>query len=280
MVLLDSSSLPYTVAILLIEISVGGVGVLSYFAWRGQITSGYVKAGSITITPLACLAFLTFRTISEQGNVGDYLLDLNWIKTTNFTFLAIFICSLFYLLAAMLDKYRWVYYLGLLLTISGFFCLVSIAMLLAPPVWSVFGAVASVIIGALVCGSSLMAMMWGHWYLTSGQVPKEPMIQMAILVIGALLLQTVLVCCGALITPRIEPINQSLIIVDLSQNPAFWLRITVGLFFPLILSVLAWRTAQIRGMMSSTGLLYLVLGTVLVGEVLARGLLFTTSRIV
>ena len=106
------------------------------------------------------------------------------------------------------------------------------------------------------------------------------MIQMAILVIGALLLQTVLVCCGALISPRIEPINQSLIIVDLSQNPAFWLRITVGLFFPLILSVLAWRTAQIRGMMSSTGLLYLVLGTVLVGEVLARGLLFTTSRIV
>ena len=57
-----------------------------------------------------------------------------------------------------------------------------------------------------------------------------PLIQMAILVIGALLLQTVLVCCGALITPRIEPIDQSLIIVDLSQNPAFWLRITVGLF--------------------------------------------------
>ena len=280
MVPLDSSSLPYTVAILLIEISVGGVAVLSYFAWRGQITTGYVKAGCITITPLACFAFWTFRTISEQSNVGGYSLDLNWMQATNFTFLVFFICSLFYLFAAILDKYRWVYYLGLLLTFSGIFCLVSMAMLLAPPVWSVFGAVASIIIGALVCGSSLMSMMWGHWYLTSGRLPKEPIVQMSILVISALLLQTILICCGALITPRIEPTDQSLIIVDLSQNPAFWLRITVGLFFPLILSILAWRTAQIRGMMSSTGLLYLVLGTVLVGEVLARGLLFTTSRIV
>jgi len=279
-VLVDSSSLPYTVAILLIEISVGGVAVLSFFAWRGQITSGYVKASCITITPLACLAFLTFRIISGHGNVDSYLLDLNWKQPTNFTLSIFFVISLFYVLAALLDKYRWVYYLGLLLTFSGFFCLVSMAMLIAPPTWSVFGAVASLIIGALVCGSSLMSMMWGHWYLTSGQLPKEPMVQMSVLVICVLILQALLVCCGALITPRIEPIDQSSIIIDLSQNPAFWLRITVGLIFPLILSVLAWRTARIRGMMSATGLLYLVLGTVLAGEVLARGLLFTTARIV
>ncbi len=277
---MDTSSLPYTVAILLLEVSVGGVAVLSFFAWKGQVTQGYVKACCITITPLACLGFWAFRMISEQSHVNGYSLDLIWKQPTDFFFSIFFVLSLFYILFAILDKYRWVYYSGLTLTVVGSFCLITMAMLIAPPVWSIFGAIASLIIGSLVCGSSLMAMMWGHWYLTSGQLPKEPMVEMSLLVIGVLLLQVILVCCGVLIEPRIEPVDQSLFVVDLSQNPAFWLRVTVGLIFPLILSILAWRTARIRGMMSATGLLYLVLGTVFVGEVLARGLLFTTAQIV
>jgi hypothetical protein len=50
--------------------------------------------------------------------------------------------------------------------------------------------------------------------------------------------------------------------------------------FPAVLAWLAWRTARIRGMMSATGLLYIALGAVLAGEVLARGLLFTTGQAV
>jgi hypothetical protein len=68
--------------------------------------------------------------------------------------------------------------------------------------------------------------------------------------------------------------------VSLAQNPALWLRAIAGIGFPILVTVLAWRAAQIRGMMSATGLLYIALGAVLAGEVLARGLLFSTGHAV
>jgi hypothetical protein len=54
----------------------------------------------------------------------------------------------------------------------------------------------------------------------------------------------------------------------------------VGLLFPTAVTWLAFKSAQIRGMMSATGLLYIALGAILAGEVLARGLLFTTGQAV
>ena len=81
--------------------------------------------------------------------------------------------------------------------------------------------------------------------------------------------------------PVVElPFTDSAFGVELRANPAFWLRDGVGLIFPAFLAWLAWRAAAIRGMMSATGLLYIALGAVLAGAVLARGLLFSTGAVV
>jgi hypothetical protein len=61
------------------------------------------------------------------------------------------------------------------------------------------------------------------------------------------------------------------------RKPAFWLRIGVGLVFPVVLTYMAWQSSIVRAMMSATGLLYIALEAVLAGEVLARGLLFVTA---
>ncbi|MGH2371829.1 MAG: hypothetical protein ACRDI2_26960, partial [Chloroflexota bacterium] len=57
----------------------------------------------------------------------------------------------------------------------------------------------------------------------------------------------------------------------------FWLRVGVGVAFPLVLSFLVWRTARVRSMMSATGLLYIALGAVLAGEIIARSLFFLSG---
>ena len=80
--------------------------------------------------------------------------------------------------------------------------------------------------------------------------------------------------------PRELPLGESRLGVALFANPAFWLRVGVGVLFPLALSALAWKAATIRGMMSATGLLYIATGCALAGEVLARGLLFVTGVVV
>jgi hypothetical protein len=73
------------------------------------------------------------------------------------------------------------------------------------------------------------------------------------------------------------PESTALLAGSLGSNPAFWLRVGVGLLFPLALAYMAWQSSNEHAMMSATGLLYIAVGAVLVGEVLARGLLFVTA---
>ena len=156
---------------------------------------------------------------------------------------------------------------------------VSLGLWVSLPTWSPVIVVLSVVASTAVLGGALMAMLWGHWYLTSGRLPKEPMEQMALVVFVALVAQAVLVVAGAVAPAREVPLSEGLG-VSLVANPAFWLRVGVGLVFPIGVTWLAFRAAQIRGMMSATGLLYIALGAVLAGEVLARGLLFSTGQAV
>ena len=53
-----------------------------------------------------------------------------------------------------------------------------------------------------------------------------------------------------------------------------WLRLIVGLIFPLIVSWAAVQTARTRSMESATGLLYINVGTIAAGTILAAGLYF------
>ena len=88
------------------------------------------------------------------------------------------------------------------------------------------------------------------------------------------------VLIGAILPARSVPLSEGAIGVTLARNPALWLRVGVGLFFPVGVAYLAYKAATIRGMMSATGLLYIALGAILAGEVLARGLLFSTGATV
>ena len=53
-----------------------------------------------------------------------------------------------------------------------------------------------------------------------------------------------------------------------------WLRLVVGLVFPLIVSWAAVQTAKTRSMESATGLLYINVGAIAAGTILASGLYF------
>ena len=161
----------------------------------------------------------------------------------------------------------------------GLLTLARLAALVAPPTWSYAGVLGSMIASAVVLGGSMMAMSWGHWYLTNSGLPKKPLEQMALVVLGALLAQAAFVSLGLCSRARGAAL-QAAFGVELGENPAFWFRVGVGLVFPLVLTWLAWRAATIRGMMSATGLLYIAVGAVLAGEVLARGLLFATGAAV
>jgi len=266
--------------ILLVELAVGSLVMVTVFDARGQVTRGYVKAGGLTVVPLAILATWTFATIGPTEEIGGYSLSSDWFDAVRICIGAFAAVSVVQVIAVLGERRRAGIVLGAVGGVVGGVALIAIGVLIAPPAWSLAGIVGSLLAGAMLLGAALMSMMWGHWYLTSGRLPKEPMEQMALLVLGAVILQSVFVLLGVVIPAREVPLSEGSIGVALSANPAFWLRVGVGLLFPAGLAWLAWRTARIRGMMSATGLLYLALGALLAGEVLARGLLFTTGQAV
>jgi hypothetical protein len=59
-----------------------------------------------------------------------------------------------------------------------------------------------------------------------------------------------------------------------------WLRLFVGILFPLVLAWLAYRTALTRSMESATGLLYIELAAVLASTIVGAGLAFGTGLLV
>jgi heme exporter protein D len=59
-----------------------------------------------------------------------------------------------------------------------------------------------------------------------------------------------------------------------------WLRLVVGLVFPLVVSWAAVQTARTRSMESATGLLYINVGTIAAGTILAAGLYFGAGLLV
>ena len=277
---MSADSLPYTVLILIAELAVGSLVFVTWFDARGMVTRGYVQTGAAIVVPSAVLALLIAFRLDPQAGIDGYTLRggvLDGLRAALVLFTAI---SVLHLVAAFTERAGLARALGWAGGGVGIVAIVLLAALVSAPAWSYAGVLGSMLVSALVLGGSLMAMSWGHWYLTNSGLPKEPLEQMALLVLGALVVQALLVVAGAAAPVRETPLTQGAFGVSLGENPAFWFRVGVGLLFPLVLAWLAWRAAMIRGMMSATGLLYIAVGAVLAGEVLARGLLFATGAAV
>jgi hypothetical protein len=128
-------------------------------------------------------------------------------------------------------------------------------------------------------GGVWAAMILGHWYLVTPKLPEAPLIRFARWLGVALALQLVLfvVWLGFGAGPAGTPAFGGLV----GPWALFvWLRLIVGLVFPLVVSWAAVQTARSRSMESATGLLYINVGTIAAGTILAAGLYFGVGLLV
>ncbi|MEE8422578.1 MAG: hypothetical protein V3S31_07355 [Dehalococcoidia bacterium] len=277
---MNAASLPYTLLIVLVELAAGSLAFVAVFDGRGQVTRGYVKSSAIVIVSTAALALWTYTALGPERAIDGYSLARSWLPAVRWSLALLLALSSLHLVASFREQRRATLALGAAGSVAGVAALAMIAAVIAGPTWSYAGALGSMLAASVTLGGALMAMLWGHWYLTKSGLPKEPMEQMALVVIVALVVQSLFVLAGSMLPVREAPLTDAAFGVTLGRNPAFWLRVGIGLLFPVLLAVLAWRAAAIRGMMSATGLLYIAVGGVLAGEVLARGLMFATAATV
>jgi len=128
-------------------------------------------------------------------------------------------------------------------------------------------------------GGVFAAMILGHWYLVTPKLPEAPLILLSRTLLAVVALQVVLF--GVWIATGAGPADVAPFAALVGPWALFvWLRLIVGLVFPLIVSWAAVKTARTRSMESATGLLYINVGTIASGTILAAGLYFGAGLLV
>jgi hypothetical protein len=135
------------------------------------------------------------------------------------------------------------------------------------------------VILAAATGGVFAAMILGHWYLVTPRLSEGPLVLFARILTGIVAAQITLfvvwVATGA------GPAGPGPFGVLGGPWALFvWLRLLVGLVFPLVVSWAAIQTARTRSMESATGLLYIDVGAIAAGTILASGLYFGAGLLV
>ena len=132
---------------------------------------------------------------------------------------------------------------------------------------------------AAATGGAWAAMILGHWYLVTPKLPEAPLVRFArtlLLVVGA---QVALF--GLWQLAGAGPAGQAGFAALVGPWALFvWLRLIVGLVMPLVVTWAAVQTARTRSMESATGLLYIDVGLIAAGTILAAGLYFGAGILV
>ena len=132
---------------------------------------------------------------------------------------------------------------------------------------------------AASAGGVFTAMILGHWYLVTPKLPEAPLILLSRALFAVVAVQIALfwVWIGTAAGPADDAPFSAL------TGPwalFVWLRLVVGLIFPLVVSWAALQTAKTRSMESATGLHYINVGTILAGTIVAAGLYFGAGLLV
>lgn len=121
--------------------------------------------------------------------------------------------------------------------------------------------------GACLLGASLGAMLLGHYYLTAPWMSLAPLQRLILAIAGASLARLALTAVGTVQWLSIETAGQTLS----ASEAAMYLgvRWVVGIAAPIVLAGMAWQTLKFKNTQAATGILYVVVICVLIGEVMA-----------
>ncbi|MGE0571342.1 MAG: hypothetical protein AB7H85_05595 [Dehalococcoidia bacterium] len=275
---MNVAALPYTLLIILAEMSIGSLLITVASDLRGGVTRGFVMTMAFFVAIFAGLALWTAASINIGTDVDGYRIDADWFDPARNMIIVVLALSIVYTLAVFMGWDPVGRIAGILGSVAGLLAVALLAGMFAPPTWGYPAVFLALLAGTLAMGAVSVSMTWGHWYLTEGALPAWPLRDLALILLGALVLQSLVLVLNLAVPVREVPSPENPVDVSIFANPALYLRIGVGLIFPLILAVLSLRTTQIRAMQSATGLLYICMGAVFAGEVLAKGLMFITAK--
>ena len=266
------ATLPLVLCVIMVELAIGGAFLMWYIDRTEAAPSGFLKLTAFVDAGAIAFAGVLLPALPR----GDLVIRAGLDGTALAAFAQVLVVVIVLVVAQLVVSFTpWKAVrevVGIITILAGVFDLVLAAV--ARPSTSPFDAFALVALplGALALGGADAAMLLGHWYLVTPKLSSGPLQRAALVLVGAVVLQIVLV---AISIARGE--------ISLNMEMAFvvatGLRVGVGLFMTLAVALAAWWTARMNTQ-ASTGLLFVGLGCVLAGEVSARVLFFLTGAAV
>ncbi len=131
--------------------------------------------------------------------------------------------------------------------------------------------------GALVLGAVATGMLLGHWYLIDLGLSIEPLERLLRYFVAVLVVQIAL---GIVTVGLVATSSEGAAAVGrlwLEHRPLLLTRVVLGPLAALGIALLIRRTLRIPQTMAATGLFYIAILAVMVGEMLGRLILFRTS---
>jgi len=147
--------------------------------------------------------------------------------------------------------------------------------LLAPRPEGDWWTAAGALLGGFFLGAVLLTMNLGHWYLISRALPFRLLARGAALFAALAVARAGLLAAAVAVAPSREGLAA---LLSLERDALFFLfRVLWGIVGPLALSYFIWKTADMKSNQAATGLLYVALVFVLIGELLSSYLTVATG---
>ena len=245
---------------------------------RSTATRGYLGFATACAVGFGLLAWLSDGALPASLGTSPVALDPSWDGPRRTALLAFCVLAALALLARRVRP-GIAATLELLAVSSAVLTIVAGALAWGGGGLGTLGLLVELAALSAATGGVFAAMILGHWYLVTPKLPEAPLILLSrtlLAVVGVqLLLFVAWVATGA------GPADGAPFSALTGDWALFvWLRLIVGLVSPLIVCWAAVKTARTRSMESATGLLYINVGTIAAGTILAAGLYFGAGLLV
>jgi hypothetical protein len=253
-------------------LALGSYAAVVLLRRRSSATSGFLGFAAACAVGFGVLAWLSDGALPSSLGDSPVALDVTWDTPRRTALLAF--CALAALaLVARRIRPALAGPLELIALGAGVLTLTFGALAWGGGSLGTLGLLVELTVLTAATGGVFAAMILGHWYLVTPKLPEAPLLLLSRTLLAIVCVQLVLFV--AWVGSGAGPAGGAPFGALTGDLALFvWLRLIVGLVFPLIVCWAAVKTAETRSMESATGLLYINVGTIAAGTILSAGLYF------
>jgi hypothetical protein len=261
------------------ELAFGGIFALSIPPFF-NVERGFYKSSASVYLAAALVTAIGFGCLAIRGGAPDGPSAVSlWSVAASWMLACSSLAGYLYTLWTENGLLRARFYLASL--ILGLVAVIAGVMLPMPSGFGVVGVVTytlTAVTSSLMLGLVSCAMLFGHWYLIDLEMPVD-YIRSFVRILGMVLIADLVALGLAIALPLLVggPSGAAVYELFASHLGLLTVRIVLGPIATIILVWMCWHTLKIPQTMAATGLLYIAVMSVLVGEMLGRFILFRTA---